>query len=123
MKKSELKELIKEEIKKVLNEGSPMDALGSAYGAFQTPKPRDTYSINIEYIVDRNWFSSPSEVLQTNLYGMKSDKVINSYTIKNQSIEGKNYVANIHVISLVDKPTLKKYLDNNSVRSETYIIK
>lgn len=50
MKKSLLKALIKEEIKNVIKEGGPMDALGSAYGAFQTPKPRNTYSINMELI-------------------------------------------------------------------------
>jgi hypothetical protein len=40
MKKSELKQLIREEVSKVLNEGGPFDTLGSAYGAFQTPKPK-----------------------------------------------------------------------------------
>jgi len=38
MKKSELKQLIREEIYKAIYEGGPFDALGSAYGAFQTPK-------------------------------------------------------------------------------------
>ena len=45
MKKSELRQIIKEEIDKVLYEvGGPMDALGSAYGAFQTKPPSPTHS-------------------------------------------------------------------------------
>jgi hypothetical protein len=39
MNKSELQKLIKQEIRNILNEGSPFDAFGSPYGAFQTPKP------------------------------------------------------------------------------------
>lgn len=44
MKKSELKQIIKEEISKMLHEGGPMDALGSVYGAFQTQKTSTTPS-------------------------------------------------------------------------------
>ena len=42
MKKSELQQIIREELGKVLHEGGPMDALGSVYGAFQTQKPSTT---------------------------------------------------------------------------------
>ena len=42
MKKSELQQIIREELGKVLREGGPMDALGSVYGAFQTKKPTTT---------------------------------------------------------------------------------
>jgi hypothetical protein len=45
MKKSELKQIIKEEIVKILQEGGPMDALGSAFGAFQTQKTTTTPTI------------------------------------------------------------------------------
>ena len=44
MKKSELRQIIKEEIGRILHEGGPMDALGSAFGAFQTQKASTTPS-------------------------------------------------------------------------------
>lgn len=42
MKQSELRQLIREEISKILHEEGPMDALGSVYGAFQTQNPSTT---------------------------------------------------------------------------------
>ena len=60
MKKSELRQIIKEETQKILSEGGPMDALGSAYGAFQTKKPTTTTpSKNKESFVitnDKEWY-------------------------------------------------------------------
>lgn len=44
MKKSELRQFIREEISKILHEGGPMDALGSTFGAFQTQKTSTTPS-------------------------------------------------------------------------------
>ena len=79
MKKSELKQLIKEEIQKVLSEGGPMDALGSAYGAFQTKKPTTAIiSKNKESFVITNgkeWYAGAKDYIkfakhdsQSNLY-------------------------------------------------------
>jgi len=79
MKKSELQQIIKEEIQKVLSEGGPMDALGSAYGAFQTKKPTTaTISKNKESFVITNgkeWYAGAKDYIkfanhdsQSNLY-------------------------------------------------------
>lgn len=67
MKKSELKQIIKEEIRKAVYEGGPFDALGSAYGAFQSPKPtpkREPLTINTaikgeHFIItnDKEWYA------------------------------------------------------------------
>lgn len=80
MKKSELRQIIKEEINRILGEGGPFDALGSAYGAFQTPKikpskrdlkPEDSYVItnNIEwYAGAKNYLKFAKDKSQSNLY-------------------------------------------------------
>jgi len=79
MKKSELKQLIKEEIQKVLHEGGPMDTLGSVYGAFQTKKPTTTTTFkNEESFVITNgkeWYAGAKDYTkftkhnsQSNLY-------------------------------------------------------
>lgn len=47
MKKSELKQLIREEISKAIYEGGPFDALGSAYGAFQTKQNKPSTVLKV----------------------------------------------------------------------------
>jgi hypothetical protein len=79
MKKSELKQLIKEEIEKVLREEGPMDALGSVYGAFQTKKPTTTTTTKNEesFVItnDKEWYAGAEDYIkfakhdsQSNLY-------------------------------------------------------
>jgi hypothetical protein len=79
MKKSELNQLIKEELEKVLREEGPMDALGSVYGAFQTKKPTaTTTSKNKESFIITNgkeWYAGAKDYIkfakhdsQSNLY-------------------------------------------------------
>lgn len=79
MKKSELQQIIREELGKVLREGGPMDALGSVYGAFQTKKPTTTATSKNEesfvitngkewYAGSRNHTVFAKHNSQTNLY-------------------------------------------------------
>jgi hypothetical protein len=71
------------------------------------------YLINIEYAVDYNWFNSPSSMLNNNLLSAKIEKKIESYTIKSSEKVGKNFIAEVALISLVDKTELKKFLLNH----------
>jgi hypothetical protein len=79
MKKSELRSLIKEELRRVLYEGGPMDALGSVYGAFQTQKPSTTTIPKKEesFVITngKEWYAGAKDYikfakrnLQSNLY-------------------------------------------------------
>jgi hypothetical protein len=81
------------------------------------------YLINIEYVVDYNWFNSPSSMLENNLLSAKIEKKIESFTIKSSEKVGKNYIAEVALISLVDKTELKKYFDGHSVSAEKYTVK
>lgn len=68
MKKSELKQIIKEEIVKILQEGGPMDALGSAFGAFQTQKTSTTAAPKKEesFVITngKEWYAGSKNHLQ-----------------------------------------------------------
>jgi hypothetical protein len=79
IKKSELKEIIKEEINKILSEGGPFDALGSAYGAFQTPHSPTSLKKELKngFVItnDEEWYAGAKNYLkfskhfsQANLY-------------------------------------------------------
>lgn len=83
MKIAELRKIIKEEISKVLSEGGPMDALGSAYGAFQTPKPPTTTTFKK--------FKSPSSSLEKLEQSVRDELGINSTDpiYKNSTIRKK----------------------------------
>lgn len=100
MKKSELRQIIKEEIEKVLNENK--------------------YLINLTYSVPKDWFGSPSEILKTSLFSMKKDNIISDFEIKNLDYVGNDFVATIKTISNVDKSTLMDYLKNHSTRIENW---
>ena len=78
------------------------------------------YLINIEYRVGKDWFNDPMEVLKTALH---FNTIIDSYEIKSTSYEGKDFVADIKLISKVDKDTMRRYLDGHSTRAEKYTIK
>jgi hypothetical protein len=79
IKKSELKQLIKEEINKILSEGGPFDALGSTYGAFQTPHSLTPLKKELKngFVItnDEEWYAGSKNYLkfskhfsQSNLY-------------------------------------------------------
>jgi hypothetical protein len=78
------------------------------------------YLINVEYRVSKDWFNDPLEVLKTALH---FNTVIDSYEIKSTSYEGKDFVADVKLISKIDKSTMRKYLDGQSTRAEKYTIK
>ena len=100
MKKSELKQIIREEISKVLKENK--------------------YLINLTYSVPKNWFNSPSDILKNNLFNMKKDNMISDFEIKNLDYINNDFVATIKTISNVDKSTLMSYLKNHSTRIENW---
>jgi len=79
-----------------------------------------SYLINIEYRVSKTWFDDPLEILKTQLH---FNTLLSSYEIKSTSYEGKDFVAEIKLISKVDKTTMRKYLDGHSTTSEKYTIK
>jgi hypothetical protein len=80
----------------------------------------EKYLINVEYRVSKTWFYDPLEVLKT---AMHFNTLLESYEIKSTSYEGKDFVAEIKLISKVDKTTLRKYFDGHSTTSEKYTIK
>lgn len=100
MKKSELKQIIREEVKKALKENK--------------------YLINLTYSVPKNWFNNPSDVLKNNLFNMKKDNTINDFEIKNLDYTNNDFIATIKTISNIDKSALMSYLKNNSTRIENW---
>jgi|688.fasta_scaffold1165517_1 hypothetical protein len=78
------------------------------------------YLINMEYRVSRTWFNNPLDVLKSALH---SHPLLDSYEIKSTSYVGKDFVADVKMISKADKPTLRKWFDENSTSSEKYTIK
>ena len=103
MKKSELKQLIKEEIEKVLNEdGGPFDAFGSVYGAFQTPqtklKPKEKLTNGFVITNDKEWYAGAKNYInfakhysQANLYPTyDSDKNVLFNEIPDDVVKLKN---------------------------------
>ena len=78
------------------------------------------YLINVEYRVSKTWFDDPLEILKTQLH---FNTLLDSYEIKSTSYEGKDFVADVKVISKGDKSALRKYLNGHSTSSETYTIK
>ncbi len=81
---------------------------------------KNIYLINIEYRVSKAWFDDPLEVLKTQLH---FNTLLDSYNIKSTSYEGEDFVAEIKLISKVDKTTMRKYLDGHSTTSEKYTLK
>ena len=80
----------------------------------------EKFLINVEYRVSKTWFGDPLEVLKT---AMHFNTLLDSYEIKSTSYEGKDFVAEIKLISKVDKTALRKYFDGHSTTSEKYTIK
>jgi hypothetical protein len=80
----------------------------------------EKYLINVEYRVSKTWFNDPLEVLKTNMH---FNTLLVSYEIKSTSYEGKDFVAEIKLISKVDKAALRKWFDGHSTTSEKYTIK
>ena len=70
MKKSELRRIVREEIGNILHEGGPMDALGSAFGAFQTQKTSTTSPAPIKkedsFVITngKEWYAGSKNYLQ-----------------------------------------------------------
>ena len=100
MRKSELKQIIREEVKKALKENK--------------------YLINLTYSVPKNWFNSPSDVLKNNLSNIKKDNMISDFEIKNLNYINNDFVATIKTISNVDKSALMGYLKNHSTQIENW---
>lgn len=78
------------------------------------------YLINVEYRVKKSWYTDPLEVLKTTMH---FNTEIYSYEIKSTEYESDDFVADIKIISKIDKPALRKWLDGHSTRAEKYTIK
>ena len=76
------------------------------------------YFIKTKYVVPKNWFNSPKEVLETTLYGLKIDKSIISSDIKSIEYDTVNFIAHVNFLTNMDKSTFLKKLKGTSTSSE-----
>ena len=80
------------------------------------------YFIRTKYTVNKNWFNDPSEVLKTNLHGLKVANTIDSSEIKNMEYDGNDFVAYVNFHTNLNKPSFMKKLEGSSTSSEQWEI-
>ena len=110
MKKSELRQIIREELSKI-------------------QESSDLFFYKIQYIVDSTTFGSPLEVLKTTLhFAAAKDKIHSNYRIEYEGTKrgihfgDTDKVFLIKTYSNLPKSELQKYFDEHSISSETYKI-
>lgn len=81
----------------------------------------EQYLVNTSYTVPKNWFGSPLEVLETNIFSLKKDNIISSGEIKNMEYDNDNFIAQVtFVINDLSKPEFLKKLQDTSTRVEQW---
>jgi hypothetical protein len=80
------------------------------------------YLINTIYTVPRNWFNSPLDILENNIFFLKKDNIIISGEIKDVEYNDDNFVAYVTFISSLDKSNFFDKLKSKSTRIEQWEI-
>jgi hypothetical protein len=84
---------------------------------------KEQYFIRAKYTVNRDWFYSPSSVLETTLYFLKTNNKIESSEIISVEYENNDFVAHVKFITDSDKLSFREILKGNSTRVENWEIK
>lgn len=81
----------------------------------------EQYLVNTSYTVPKNWFGSPLEVLETNIFSLKKDNIISSGEIKNMKYDNDNFIAQVtFVTNDLSRPEFLKKLQDTSTRVEKW---
>jgi hypothetical protein len=83
---------------------------------------KDLKFYNVKYIVPRNWFNNPLEILKTNLH-FTPKEIIENYEISSYDYVKDNFIGNVKVQSYLSRLELQEYFNKHSTIIEKFIVR